>query len=151
MIEGVIIKKIVTHKDSRGFFREIFKTKNNSKNQRFRQISHSLIKKNIIKGWHLHKKQCQWNYLLKGNIKVYLYDTREKSKTFKKHQIIKINSKTNSIIYFFPPGVGHGYITLANENHMIYATSGIYDPNEEYKMAHINNSSISNFFKINSK
>ena len=85
--------------------------------------------------------------MLKGNIKVYLYDTREKSKTFKKHQIIQINSKTKNIIYFFPPGVAHGYKTLANENHMIYATSGLHNPSEEYKI-NLKNNLIPNFFNI---
>ena len=35
--------------------------------------------------------------------------------------------------YFFPPNIGHAYITLAKENHMIYGTSGFYSSDEEYK------------------
>ena len=146
MIKGVTIKKIVSHKDNRGFFREIFKINKNSNKISFKQISHSYIKKNVIKGWHLHKKQGQWNYLLKGKIKMYLFDFRKNSKTFKKYKTLTIDSKKNNLVYFFPPDVAHGYITLSNENHMIYATSDIYSPNEEYKIPIINKL-IPNFFK----
>ncbi|WP_440915355.1 dTDP-4-dehydrorhamnose 3,5-epimerase family protein [Candidatus Pelagibacter sp.] len=143
-IQGVIFKNIKSHKDDRGFFREIFKD-NKLISKKFKQISHSFIKKNIIKAWHLHRKQSQWNYLLKGKIILYLYDTRNKSKTFKKHTTICIDSKKKSVMYFFPAGVAHGYITLSKENHMIYATSGLYDPDEEYKIS-LENNLIPNFF-----
>tara|TARA_B100000795_G_C22805421_1_gene444521 strand:+ start:6521 stop:6979 length:459 start_codon:yes stop_codon:yes gene_type:complete len=149
-IKGVFLKKIISNDDDRGFFREIFKDNVSITKKKFKQISHSYIKKNIIKGWHLHKKQSQWNYLLKGKIKVYLYDTRIKSKTFKKHEVINIDSKENMIIYFFPPGVAHGYVTLSNENHMIYATTNIYNVSEEYKIP-LNSKLIPNFFKLHKK
>lgn len=150
MIKDVIIKKIISHNDKRGFFREIFKTKKKSKNIILKQISHSFIKKNVIKAWHLHRKQSQWNYLLKGKIKVYLYDTRLKSKTFKKYSELNIDTKKDVIMYFFPAGVAHGYITLSQENHMIYGTSGTYDPGEEYKI-NLSNELIPNFFKKTNK
>lgn len=133
MIEGVIIKKIISHKDKRGFFREIMKNNKNYTKIKFNQISHSKIKKSIQKGWHVHKKQYQWNYLLKGSIKVSLLDLRKKSKTFMKKMHFSVNEK-NPVIYFFPPHVAHGYITQKDNNHIIYGTSGIYSKDEEYKL-----------------
>ena len=144
-ISGVFFKKIKSNIDDRGFFREIFK-ENIFNKKKFKQISHSFIKKNIIKGWHLHYKQSQWNYLLKGKIRVFLFDTRPRSKTFKNYDILNINTKKDSLVYFFPPGVAHGYITLSSENHMIYATSGVYSSNEEYKLS-LKNKLIPNLFK----
>ena len=149
-IKGVFLKKIISNNDNRGFFREIFKDEISFTTKKFKQISHSYIKKNVIKGWHLHRKQSQWNYLLKGRIRVYLYDTRIKSQTFKKHDVININSKEDMMIYFFPPGIAHGYVALSTENHMIYATSNMYDASEEYKIP-LNNKLIPNFFKIDKK
>ena len=84
MIQDVIIKNIHSNNDSRGFFREIMKVTDKYTNIKFKQISHSKIHKSIKKGWHVHKKQYQWNYLLKGKIQVYLLDLRKKSKTFNK-------------------------------------------------------------------
>ena len=50
------------------------------------------------------------------------------------------------IVYFFPPGVAHGYISKNNENHMIYGTSGYYNPKEEYKIKP-SKIEINNYFK----
>ena len=150
MIEGVVLKKIESHNDSRGYFREIFKLNKLFKQKKICQVSHSYIKKNIIKAWHLHKKQDQWNYLLKGKLQVYLFDTRKKSISYKKHLSFILDSEKQNLVYFFPSGVAHGYITKSRENHMIYGTSGIYNPKEEYKIA-LRNNLIPNFFNQDSK
>ena len=125
--------KLKNNKDERGFFIEIFRLDQlNFRNHIF-QVSHSQIKQNILKGWHFHKKQSQWNYLLKGKIKVFLIDNRKNSKTYKKIVSFYIDAKKDHIAYFFPPNVGHAYFTYGKENHMIYGTSGYYDKKEEYK------------------
>lgn len=126
--------KLKNNIDKRGFFIEIFKLNQANFKTKISQTSHSLIKKNILKGWHFHKKQTQWNYLLKGKIKVFLIDDRKSSKTYKKIKSFIINSKKDKIAYFFPPNIGHAYITYGKENHMIYGTSGYYDKEEEYKI-----------------
>ena len=56
--------KLKNNIDSRGFFIEIFKLNQTSKKIKIKQVSHSFIKKNVVKGWHFHKIQTQWNYLL---------------------------------------------------------------------------------------
>ena len=120
--------------DKRGFFIEIFKHDQLKFKHKILQVSHSYIKKKIIKGWHFHKKQTQWNYLLSGKIKVFLKDNRKNSKTFKKIKSFTIDSSKEKVVYFFPPNIGHAYITLSQNNHMLYATSGNYDPSEKYKL-----------------
>ena len=133
-ISGVKFIKIKSHNDKRGFFREIFRLDNKYNNGiKFKQISHSRTKRNILKGWHFHKRQYQWNYLLSGKIKLYLLDNRINSKTYKKKFTTTLDSKSQ-FLYFLPPHVGHAYKTLNKENHMIYATSGYYELNEEYKL-----------------
>ena len=93
-------------------------------NVKFKQISHSKINESIQKGWHVHKKQYHWNYLLKGKIQVLLLDLRKKSKTYKK-QVKFIITEIKLMLYFFPPHVAHGHVTLEKDNH-IYGTSGVY-------------------------
>mgnify|MGYP005994401309 CR=1 FL=1 len=133
MIQGVIKKRIISHKDRRGFFREIMKNDRKLTKIKFAQISHSKIKKSIKKGWHVHKKQYQWNYLVKGSIRVSLLDLRKNSKTFMKKMNFSVSDR-KPMIYFFPPNIAHGYITLKDDNHMIYGTSGLYSKKEEYKL-----------------
>ena len=82
----------------------------------------------------LSQKQTQWNYLLKGRIKVFLIDNRRDSKTYKRIRSFTINANKERIAYFFPANIGHAYLTYDKENHMIYGTSGYYDKNEEYKI-----------------
>ena len=133
IFKGIVIKSIKSHKDKRGFFIEIFKLSDKYTNKKFKQISHSKIKKGVVKGWHIHKKQYQWNYLLKGSINVYLKDLRRNSKTFNKMINFKL-SDNKPVIYYFPPYIAHAYIATGKENHMIYGTSGEYNPYEEYKL-----------------
>ena len=137
MIKDIIIRKIISHDDKRGFFREIMKVTDTYTNVKFKQISHSRVHKSIKKGWHVHKKQHQWNYLLKGKIEVYLLDLRKKSKTYKKQNKFIVTEK-NPMIYFFPPYIAHGYVALEKDNHIIYGTSGVYSKSEEYKLPFIN-------------
>ena len=120
--------------DKRGFFIETFRVDQLSYKSNILQVSHSFTKKEILKGWHFHKKQTQWNYLLNGKIKVFLIDNRKNSKTYKKIKSFIVDSNKDKCIYFFPPNIGHAYITFAKENHIIYGTSGYYDPKEEYKV-----------------
>ena len=137
MIKGVIIRNIISNNDGRGFFREIMKVTDTYTNVKFKQISHSKVHKSIKKGWHVHKKQYQWNYLLKGKIQVYLLDLRKKSKTYKEQNKFIVNEK-EPLIYFFPPHVAHGYVALGKDNHIIYGTSGVFSKSEEYKLPFIN-------------
>lgn len=69
MIEGVIIKELVTHTDDRGFFREVFRFSEEFKNLSIGQLSHSLVKEGVIKAWHGHVYQSQWNYVVVGKIR----------------------------------------------------------------------------------
>ena len=114
MIKDIIIKKIISKDDERGFFREIMKISDTYTKIKFRQISHSKIHKSIKKGWHVHKKQYQWNYLLKGKIEVYLLDLRKKSKTYNQQSKFIVTEK-KPVIYFFPPnGILTNKIGLTN-------------------------------------
>ena len=146
MIEGVIINQLISHKDNRGFFREIFRVKKNNKNIYIKQISHSLVNKNIIKGWHGHKKQYQWNYIHSGSALVILYDDRINSKTYKKIVKIEFNKNKNICGYFFPPGVLHGYKCTKGPMNIIYGTSGFYNLKQEIRKK-ITYKKLNNLFK----
>ena len=57
MIEGIKIIPIKTHEDERGFFREIFRFQEQFTNPSVGQLSHSLVREGVIKGWHGHVYQ----------------------------------------------------------------------------------------------
>ncbi len=136
MIEGVIIKEIKSHIDERGFFSEILRVNEDFHPGDIGQISHSFVKKGVLKAWHMHTFQSQWNYVVCGLIKVALHDTRKESPTF--HQTIELLTGDDQApkVYFFPPGVAHGYICLKSPMHIIYVTSGVYDISDEVRIPH---------------
>ena len=141
MIDGVIIKELTTHSDERGFFREVFRFAEEFKDISIGQFSHSLVNEGVVKAWHGHKFQSQWNYVISGSIKVVLYDNRPDSMTYREIMEFEIGNDSRIIAYFFPPGVLHGYRCLTGPMNIFYITSGIYDLNEETRK-HIENSKI---------
>ena len=133
MIDGVKIINLTTHGDDRGFFREIFRFPEQFEGVRVGQLSHSQVKEGIVKAWHGHVYQSQWNYVVSGQIKVALYDDRKDSSTYKKTIEFVAGDEVESIAYFFPPGILHGYKCIQGPMHIIYVTSGVYDLEDEIR------------------
>ena len=84
MIKGVAVKKLVTHTDDRGFFREIIRVTDEFFEEGFAQWSHSLMLDGVIKAWHYHRVQRDNFCCTHGKIRIGLYDAREGSSTFGK-------------------------------------------------------------------
>lgn len=133
MIDGVIIKNLITHSDERGFFREIFRFTEDFPNVTVGQLSHSLVNEGVIKAWHGHLIQSQWNYVVSGRIKVVLYDDRKNSKTFKESMEFLVGENESAKAYFFPCGVLHGYMCLNGPMNIVYVTSSTYDITDEIR------------------
>lgn len=134
MIEGVLLKELTTHADKRGFFREIFRFTEEFKNIQISQLSHSLINEGVVKAWHGHKFQSQWNYVISGSLKVVLYDNRHDSMTYREMMEFEIGNGLPVIAYYFPHGVLHGYKCLKGPMNIIYVTSGVYDLSDEIRI-----------------
>lgn len=133
-IEGVVIKDIVTHADARGYFREILRLGADFPASQAGQISHSLVNTGILKAWHFHEKQSQWNYVACGEVLVVLYDHRKDSGTFGCKIEMRFGEGYMPKAYFFPRGVLHGYKCLKGPMHIFYMTSGVYDTSEEGRL-----------------
>lgn len=130
MIDGVMIKELVRHPDERGFFEEMIRKSDDFFAEGFGQISHSFMVSGVVKAWHVHKTQIDWWYLVRGVIKVALYDMREGSKTHKELNEFTIGGEPNVVIKI-PPGVAHGLKVLEGPADLVYVTSGIYAKEEE--------------------
>ena len=134
MIDGVKLAPLITHRDQRGFFREIFRFSESDSELSVGQLSHSLVEQGVVKGWHGHVYQSQWNYVVTGRIRVGLYDHREVSPTHNTPMEFLVGDGEQPLAYFFPPGVMHGYECVAGPLHIIYVTSGVYDPEDELRI-----------------
>jgi len=133
MIEGVKILSLKTHADDRGFFREIFRFGEQFTGVPVGQLSHSMVQEGVIKAWHGHVYQSQWNYVVSGRIQVALYDDRKESSTYQELIEFVVGEGEGSAGYFFPPGVLHGYKCMQGKMQIIYVTSGVYDLNDEVR------------------
>jgi dTDP-4-dehydrorhamnose 3,5-epimerase len=134
VVDGVVIKKLVTHKDQRGFFREVIRFPSEFAEVPVGQISHSFVNEGVFKGWHAHENQHQWNYVVRGKINVVLLDDRQNSKTYR--QFVEFAAGDEEpVSYYFPPGVLHAYKCIKGPMEIIYITSGIYDPTEEIRIS----------------
>jgi dTDP-4-dehydrorhamnose 3,5-epimerase len=137
MIEGVVIKELVTHADERGFFREIIRVTDDFFPPGFGQLSHSLVYPGVVKAWHAHRQQTQWTYVVSGLLKVVLFDGRSESPTYRQTiEILVGDNQPTQVVYSFPPGVLHGYRCVGGPAHVIYVTSGVYDLSDEVRMPH---------------
>ncbi len=132
MIDGVVVKQLVTHPDERGFFREIIRETDGFFGH-FGQLSHSLMYPGTAKAWHHHRVQTDWWYVI-GSLKVALYDLRPDSPT--KGELVELFLGDRfARCLKIPPGVAHGCRAL-ELSHLLYVTSNVYNPDDEARLPH---------------
>lgn len=136
MIDGVVLKDLVTHTDERGFFREIIRVTDSFFGEGFGQFSHSLMYPGTAKAWHIHKNQVDWWYVPIGVLKVALHDLREGSPTKGETMELFLGENQPARVLRIPPGVAHGCKAIGGVAHLFYITSMTYDPKEEGRIPH---------------
>ena len=136
MIEGVVLRELVTHSDERGFFRELIRGQDPFFREGFGQWSHSLMYPDVIKAWHIHNVQIDWWYVASGVVKVALHDTRQISPTYRKTVELMLGDNQPAAVLRIPPGVAHGCKVVSGPAHLFYITSQIYDPADEGRIPH---------------
>jgi dTDP-4-dehydrorhamnose 3,5-epimerase len=135
MIEGVVTKQLKQVTDERGWLIEILR--NDWEHfQKFGQAYITAAYPQVVKAWHMHKKQTDNIACIKGMIKLVLYDGREKSKT--KNEINEfIIGERNLLLVKIPPGIWHGFKTITEENALILnVPTELYNYNQpdEYRL-----------------
>ncbi len=131
MIEGVVVKELVTFPDERGYFREIIRKTDDFFEQGFGQWSHSLMNAGVAKAWHVHRIQTDWWYVACGLLKVVLHDTRPGSTTHRTTMELLLGDHQPGRVVRVPPGVAHGCKALSGPVHLFYVTSHVYNPADE--------------------
>lgn len=142
-IWGVEIKQLKTHRDDRGFFRELVRSTDAIFERGvFAQWSHSRMVRNVVKAWHYHHLQYDWWYVPIGQVETVLYDNREESPTYKTKLVFRMGDSasfgdsTFEVCVRIPPGVLHGLKVLSQEAHLFYITSETYNPQDEGRFAY---------------
>lgn len=136
MIEGVKIKKIIRHKDERGFFEELIRVTDDFFSEGFAQWSHSVRKQGIIVAWHYHLTQIDWWYTARGTLQVALFDLRKNSKSQGEINEFILGEEGENIILKIPAMVAHGFKVIKGEAELFYITSKLYNPQEEGRISY---------------
>ncbi len=118
--KDLVIIEGISHKDQRGYLREVLLERVIKKKFNFFIASKS--KKNVLRGLHFQKNKPQGKYIsvMKGKIFDVTVDLRKKSKTFGKSFSIILSDKNCKSLYV-PPGFAHGFLTLEKENIVTYS------------------------------
>jgi len=132
MIEGVKIKKLKVIPDERGRLMEMLRS-DDELFIAFGQVYLTTAYPGVVKGWHYHKKQTDNMVVVKGMMKVVLYDGREGSST--KGEVNEFFMGIhNAILLQIPPFVFHGFKCIGEEEAMVVncptETFNYEDPDE---------------------
>jgi dTDP-4-dehydrorhamnose 3,5-epimerase len=117
LIEGVKIKKLKCIPDERGRLMEILRN-DDELFIKFGQVYITTAYPGVVKAWHYHKKQTDHFVVLKGMMKVVLYDAREGSSTFGKINEFFMG-ESNHILLQIPNGVFHGFKCISEQEAMV--------------------------------
>ncbi len=129
MIEGVMTKKLKVIPDERGRLMEILRT-DDEMFRKFGQVYMTTAYPGVVKGWHYHKKQYDNMAVVKGMMKIVLYDGRRDSSTYG-----EINEffagEHNPVLIHIPPFVYHGFKCISQGEAVVVNTpSEAYDYGE---------------------
>lgn len=131
-IDGLVLVEPRVFPDDRGFFLESYKESEFAKGglpHRFVQDNHSLSKKNVIRGLHFQRdprSQGKLVRVVRGAVWDVAVDLREASPTYKKWRGIELSAENCRMLYV-PAGFAHGFISLADDTHLLYKCTEEYD------------------------
>ncbi len=127
MIDGVKLKKLRVIPDERGRLMEILRN-DEEMFEKFGQVYLTTGYPGVVKGWHYHKKQTDFFTVVKGMMKIVLYDARKSSPTYKEVNEFFLGDH-NPACLSIPPEVVHGFKCVSLEEAMVVnVPTEPYDP-----------------------
>jgi dTDP-4-dehydrorhamnose 3,5-epimerase len=117
MIEGVQTKKLRPIPDERGRLMEILRC-DDDLFQGFGQVYITTAYPGVVKGWHYHKIQTDNFTVIKGMLKLVLYDDREGSPSRGEVNEFFIGEH-NTLLVQIPPLVLHGFKCISNDEAIV--------------------------------
>jgi dTDP-4-dehydrorhamnose 3,5-epimerase len=140
MIEGVVVKNLRIIPDERGKLMEILRS-DDQIFKGFGQVYMTTAYPGVVKGWHYHKIQYDNMAVIKGMMKIALFDPREGSPT--KGEVNEFFAgEMNPILIQIPPGVFHGFKCIGMEESIVIncpTETYCYENPDEYRVDPHNN------------
>ena len=117
MIDGVQQKSLRVFPDERGRLMEILRC-DDPVFEKFGQMYLTTTYPGVIKGWHYHKKQDDNATVVKGMLKLVLFDRREGSPTFGEINEFFIGEHNPTLIHI-PKGICHGWKNIGQDEALV--------------------------------
>jgi len=129
MIEGVNIKSLNKICDERGMVMHMIRA-DDPEFEKFGEIYFSGVYPGVVKAWHIHKKMTLNYAVIKGMIKLVLYDDRQNSKS--KGEVMEIfMGENNYVLVTIPPHVWNGFKGMGTEMAIVANCATLpHDPSE---------------------
>lgn len=133
-IAGAMLVHIEPRRDDRGFFARTFcvnefAAQGLSTAAVQASISYNL-KSGTVRGMHFQWPPSQEGKLvrcLRGKIFDVLLDLRPDSPSYLRHQSVVLDQDNRDAV-FIPPGIAHGFQTLADDTEVLYQMTDFYEP-----------------------
>lgn len=135
-IPGLLIIKPDVFEDDRGYF---FESYNRDKfvdagiDNIFVQDNESKSQKGVLRGLHFQNppyNQGKLVRVMKGAVIDVALDIRKNSPTYGQWDSIEL-SESNKMMYWIPPGMAHGFVTLKDETVFFYKCTNFYNKASE--------------------
>ena len=117
VIEGVSLRRATVIPDQRGRLGEIMRA-DDPRFEKFGQVYFTSTYPGVVKAWHFHKLQTDNFYVIKGLLKIGLYDERQGSQTKGEVNEIYLGEHCPGLLSI-PPGVQHGWMCVSSEEAFI--------------------------------
>ena len=135
-IPGLLIIKPDVFEDDRGYF---FESYNRDKfvdaeiDNIFIQDNESKSQKGVLRGLHFQNPPYDQGKLvrvMKGAVIDVALDIRKNSPTYGQWDSIEL-TESNKMMYWIPPGMAHGFVTLEDETVFFYKCTNLYNKASE--------------------
>ena len=126
LIEGVAARVAKVLPDERGRLGEIMRA-DDPWFEKFGQVYFTTTYPGVVKAWHYHKKQTDHFYVIKGTVKIALYDQRQGSPTQGVVNELYLGEHCPGLLRI-PPGVLHGWMCVGEtEGYILNMASEVYN------------------------
>lgn len=160
LIEGVVLRKLTTHKDASGSlvetlrsdWQDVFNGENLPFAMQYMSITPAGVARDEDK-WHVHKYQKDRFICIGGRIVTAVYDPRINSKTYDKLNLFVMGSENDNEMYMvvIPEEAYHGFMVVSQiPGYLLNFPTKLYNPSDEGRIPHegFNWQSIRDDFKL---
>jgi dTDP-4-dehydrorhamnose 3,5-epimerase len=139
-IEGVWLAESTVWSDSRGFFREWFKSEEvkaaTGREFGIEQANISLSSAGTLRGIHYSiapRGQAKWVTCVSGSIQDVIVDIRPDSKTFGQWIDVELKGDSGRAV-LISEGLGHAFLALEDNTTVAYLVSTPFSPTDEFEI-----------------